>query len=214
MNRYSDRVAAFFSVRNRRRKWELFAELLPFTSETTILDVGFGCNEHLGLENFIEKHYPYPSRITALGLEDSEEFRARYPDVRVAIYDGDKFPFEDRSFDVVWSNAVLEHVGTRDNQLAFLREARRVGCHVFITTPNRRFPIEVHTRIPALHLLLPHRAYDRVLIKLKKEWATTKHIRLLSKRDLRELLSEAGFSSYQVVANRLLGFTIDFVIVS
>ncbi len=67
------------------------------------------------------------------------------------------------SFDVVFSNAVIEHVGDRERQEALVREALRVGRRVFVTTPNRWFPIEVHTRLPFVHWLpdeLAHRAYD------------------------------------------------------
>ncbi len=62
----------------------------------------------------------------------------------------------------MWSNAVLEHVGTRDDQLLFLREVRRVGRRVFLTTPNRHFPVEVHTRTPLLHWL-PKPVFERYL---------------------------------------------------
>ena len=62
-------------------------------------------------------------------------------------------PFPDGAFDVVHSNAVIEHVGGRERQEAFVREALRVGRRVFLTTPNRWFPIEVHTRLPLVHWL-------------------------------------------------------------
>jgi hypothetical protein len=58
---------------------------------------------------------------------------------------------------------VIEHVGDRDRQQAFVHEALRVGDRVFLTTPNRWFPVEVHTRLPFVHWLpdrVAHRAYD------------------------------------------------------
>ena len=48
---------------------------------------------------------------------------------------------------------MIEHVGGRDRQRQLVSEAIRVGRRVFITTPNRRFPIEVHTRLPLVHWL-------------------------------------------------------------
>ena len=36
-----------------------------------------------------------------------------------------------------------------------------MGRRVFITTPNRRFPVEVHTRLPFVHWL-PDRTAHRV----------------------------------------------------
>ena len=87
-------------------------------------------------------------------------------------------------FDVVHSNAVIEHVGGRERQLAFVREALRVGRRVFLTTPNRWFPVEVHTRLPLVHWLpddLAGRAYDLA----GKSWARENH--LLGPADLRGL---------------------------
>jgi hypothetical protein len=57
-------------------------------------------------------------------------------------------------------------------------EALRVGGRVFITTPNRRFPFEVHTRLPIVHWL-PDRLAHRVYRVVGKSFATEIH--LLSK---------------------------------
>src|ERR1700753_292221 len=145
----STRVSEF----NRRRKWELFLNCVRPGPATTILDVGYTEREFSPTDNFIEKHYPYPHNITALGVSECHEFRQRYPQVRTLTYDGVSFPFADKSFDVCWSNAVIEHVGDHEQQLHFLREIVRVSRIAFVTTPNRLFPIEVHTRTPILHML-------------------------------------------------------------
>ena len=103
--------------------------------------------------NFFEEHYPWPERITALGLHDGTAFRARYPNTAYVQGDACSLPFADGQFDVVFSNAVVEHVGGRERQRQLVSEAIRVGRRVFLTTPNRRFPIEVHTRLPLVHWL-------------------------------------------------------------
>ena len=43
----------------------------------------------------------------------------------------------------------------------FLQELMRVARHGYVTTPNRYFPVETHTRVPLLHILLPKRIFDR-----------------------------------------------------
>jgi SAM-dependent methyltransferase len=183
------RLADAISLRSRERKLRLFLEELRPTPETTVLDVGadelgFGEDGGCGTLNFFEERYPWPERITALGLHDGEGFRARYPGIRYVQGDACALPFEDGAFDIVFSNAVIEHVGGRERQRALVNEAIRVGRRLFITTPNRRFPVEVHTRLPLVHWLpdsLAHRAYRAV----GKDFATD--VDLLSRRSLASL---------------------------
>ena len=52
------------------------------------------------------------------------------------------------------SEAGVEHVaGGRDGQRQFVHELCRVSKRVFVTTPNRFFPLEVHTLLPFAHWL-------------------------------------------------------------
>ena len=155
------RLADSISLRSRQRKLRLLLDELRPTAESSVLDVGadelgFGEGDGCGTMNFFEEHYPWPERITALGLHDGEGFRARYPDIRYVQGDACALPFDDGAFDIVFSNAVIEHVGGRERQRQLVSEAIRVGRRVFITTPNRRFPVEVHT--PPARPLAPRRA--------------------------------------------------------
>ena len=178
-----------FSLRSRRRKLRLFLDELRPGPETTVLDVGadevsFGEGEGCATHNFFEELYPWPERITALGLHDGARFRERHPQVAYVQGDACALPFADRAFDVVFSNAVIEHVGDEDRQRAFVTEAVRVGRRVFVTTPNRWFPVEVHTRLPFVHWLPEagaHRAYELA----RKPWA--REIRLLGPAGLAAL---------------------------
>jgi SAM-dependent methyltransferase len=172
-------LADRISLRSRRRKFGLFMETMAPTAETTVLDVGvddvaFGersVNEgSCGTLNFFEDLYPWQERLTAVGLHEGARFRASYPAARYVQGDALDLPFEDGSFDIVFSNAVIEHVGGEEEQRRFVAESLRVGRRAFITTPNRWFPIEVHTRLPLVHWLpdaAAHRAYDLA----RKPWA-------------------------------------------
>jgi SAM-dependent methyltransferase len=174
------RLVDAISLRSRERKLRLFLDELQPTPETTVLDVGadelgFGEGDGCGTLNFFEERYPWPGRITALGLHDGAGFRARYPHIGYVQGDACALPFPDGAFDVVFSNAVIEHVGGRERQRKLVSEAIRVGRRAFITTPNRRFPVDVHTRLPLVHWLpdpVSHRAY-RVA---GKEFATDLHL--------------------------------------
>ena len=67
--------------------------------------------------------------------------------------DGCDIPFADQSFDIVFSNSVIEHVGGQEAQIRFAREISRVGRGYWVQTPNRYFPIETHLLTPFVHLL-------------------------------------------------------------
>jgi SAM-dependent methyltransferase len=173
------RLADRISLRSRRRKFGLFMETMGPTAETSVLDVGvddlaFGDlseNEgSCGTLNFFEDMYPWPERLTAVGLHEGDRFRTSYPNARYVQGNALELPFEDASFDVVFSNAVIEHVGGEDEQRRFVAEALRVAPRAFITTPNRWFPIEAS-----------HRAYDLA----RKPWA--KRNRLLGPGSFEEL---------------------------
>ncbi|HUF02343.1 MAG TPA: methyltransferase domain-containing protein [Gaiellaceae bacterium] len=183
------RLVDGISLRSRRRKLRLFLDELQPTPETTVLDVGadeLGFGEGSGCRtlNFFEELYPWPERITALGLHAGDAFRSRYPVIRYVQGDACALPFRDGEFDIVFSNAVIEHLGGRERQRTFVSEALRVGRRVFVTTPNRRFPLELHTRLPLVHWLpdaLAHPLYRTI----GKELGTELH--LLSRRTLASL---------------------------
>ena len=182
------------SLRSRRRKFGLFMETMAPTAETTVLDIGvddLGFGERApdgggscGTLNFFEELYPWPARVTALGLHEGTRFHERYPEARYVQGDALNLPFADGAFDIAFSNAVIEHVGGRDAQHRFVGEALRVARRAFVTTPNRWFPVEVHTRLPIVHWLperLAHRGYELA----RKPWAKENH--LLGPGALREL---------------------------
>ncbi len=183
------RLVDAISLRSRERKLELFLTELQPTADTSVLDVGadelgFGEGGGCGTLNFFEERYPWPERITALGLHSGAGFRRRYPDIEYVQGDACALPFADGSFDIVFSNAVIEHVGGCERQRTLVSEALRVGRRVFITTPDRRFPVEVHTRLPLVHWL-PDAASHRVYRALGKEFATDVH--LLTRRSFESL---------------------------
>jgi len=140
----------------RERKLQLFLDLLQPGPETTVVDVGvtdapFGAGS---TNNFFEARYPWPGQITAVGQTELDRFAAAFPHVRAVRADGRELPFGNAEFDLGFSNAVVEHVaGGRDGQRQFVHELCRVSRRVFVTTPNRHFPLEVHTLLPFVHWL-------------------------------------------------------------
>ncbi len=123
------RVASRVSMRSRERKLQLFLELLQPGPETSVLDVGvtdapFGGGS---TDNFFEALYPWPDRVTAVGRTSLERFAAAFPAVTAVQADGRSLPFADGAFELGFSNAVVEHVGGREEQRRFVHELCRVA---------------------------------------------------------------------------------------
>ena len=128
-----------------------FLRLCGPSASDRILDVGV--SDVVGdAANVLERRYSPQCNITAVGLGRGDAFKASFPQVQYRqVVANDALPFDDGSFDIVTSNAVLEHVGSLENQRFFISELLRVGGRVFVTVPHRFFPIEHHTAIPFLH---------------------------------------------------------------
>jgi SAM-dependent methyltransferase len=183
-------LAARASLWNRRRKLALFLETMRPGPETRVVDVGVG-DTGFGTEpgvasshNFFEALYPWPERITAVSDVPLPNFAREFPTVSTVTASGTELPFEDDAFDVAFSNAVVEHVGGRARQRTIVAELCRVAPRVFLSTPNRWFPVETHTLVPFVHWL-PRPAADRAFGALGRDnWD---RVQLLTKSDLLEL---------------------------
>ena len=165
-----------------------FMEQMAPRPSDLILDVGATSDDSYEASNYLAAWYPHKARITVLGLDDASHLEARYPGLRYVYGDGRNMPFEDNSFDIVHSSAVLEHVGSRGQQRQFLAELLRVSRRgVYLTTPNRWFPVEFHSVLPLVHWL-PARAFRAVLRLLgHRELAREETLNLLTPGCLREL---------------------------
>ncbi len=128
-----------------------FARTFAVTNETRILDVG-GTPFNWSL-------LAVQPRVTIVNMPRAREaFDAQFQSV---FADGRALPFPDRSFDIVFSNSVIEHVGNFESQRQFANEIARVGRSYWVQTPNRWFPVEPHLLTPFLHFL-PARLQRRV----------------------------------------------------
>jgi SAM-dependent methyltransferase len=205
-------LASRLSLRARREMFALFMRHLSPTRDTRVLDVGVTSDSFFPESNYFERLYPYPNRITAVGTEDGSHLAERYPGLQyLRVAPGVPLPFDAGAFDVVFSNAVIEHVGGRASQEAFVAELCRVGRAFFITTPNRWFPVEHHTGVPLLHYL-PSSLHRAVLNRTRyRYWATEETLNILTARSFRRLFP--ADSSVQILGVTTLGLTSNLVAV-
>jgi hypothetical protein len=182
---------------------DFMARMLPSPSDR-IVDVGVSDVVNNGA-NVLERSYPYQSNITACGLWDGVEFQRAFPKIEyVKITPNACLPFEDGKFTIATSNAVLEHVGSFENQVLFVTELCRVSLRVFISAPNRLFPIEHHTAIPVAH-------YNDNLFRIacwackKPEWASEKNLILMTRKRLLRLAARINKRATVGYTGLLLG---------
>ena len=201
--------------RQRRRMLARFLQTVEIAPPDSILDVGVTSDRSHSHSNYLEAWYPHKERITAVGVEDAGFLQQAYPGVRFVRADGVRLPFRDASFDVVHSSAVIEHVGSHSRQAAFLRELWRVARKgVFVTTPDRWFPIEVHTVLPLVHYLPPP-LFRRILLALGRDFfADETNLNLLSRRSLTAAACEAGIEKFRVESVALLGWPSNLLLIA
>jgi hypothetical protein len=164
------------------------------------------------------KDVPIDSEIVTLNLEVAPG--AELVDHRCKPVAGDatNLPFTDGTFDIAFSNSVIEHVGTWERQQQFAREARRVARKLWIQTPARIFPVEPHYLAPFIHWL--PRTMRRRLIRnftvfgwlhrpnQDQVEALLDEIRLLSKDEMQSL-----FPDCTIIVERWLGLPKSYVAV-
>jgi hypothetical protein len=205
------KLYGLLSARFRARRLQRFTDVISPTPQSTILDIGgypwcwpdAVCPHKLTLLN--------PHMIPGLSDQYTNQFE-------FVVGDGCKLAYSDESFDIVFSNSVIEHVGTYERQQAFAAEARRVGRALWIQTPAREFFIEPHLLTPFIHFL--PRSFQSHLLRYCTVWGLmTKpspaevvgfldEVRLLSYCEMQEL-----FPDCVIHRERFLGFTKSYVAV-
>jgi hypothetical protein len=197
----------FLTLVSRKSKFFLFLSLVKPEPDDKILDVGVDSHFYRG-SNYLELWYPHPRNITAVTNQDLEryrEFRKAFPEVRLIHGDGRSLGFEDESFDIVFSNAVVEHVGFDWEQKKFIHELCRVGKKVFVTTPSFWFPFDSHSLLPFVHWF-PEPFKRGILKALDLEmWANPRVLNLLSMNRFKSLFPKG--LPVRFVKRRFLGMT-------
>lgn len=128
----------------RRKRFKLFMDFIKdFPRPVKILDAGGTVNywEQVGIAGNEE------FEITIVNLEIPQNML--YNNIILAKGDvTDLSMFRDKSFDIVFSNSVIEHIPTAEGRQRMADEIKRVGKSYFIQTPNYYFPFEPHFLLP------------------------------------------------------------------
>ena len=195
------------SYKSRLKKLELFNKVMSPTQDTKILDIGAEISPmgNRGLQ--LIDSYSWKENITATNISEDHIslINKHYPQIKTKAADACNLPWPDKSFDVIYCNAVIEHVGDFARQKKMASEIMRVGKRWFVTTPNRWYPFEFHMRLPFV-TWLPGYAYlwcgkivhYNHISKKYVFWSKYEHLRLLSAGEMKEC-----FSSSQIVKQKI-----------
>ena len=136
----------------RKKRMEYFlGKLSAIPKPIKILDVGGSIDFWEQMNIFIEDP---EVEITLLNLKPQHIGTVKYSNfISIAGDARNMFQFKDKSFDIVFSNSVIEHVGSFEDQKKMADEIMRVGKRYFIQTPYRYFPIEPHFLFPFFQFL-------------------------------------------------------------
>jgi hypothetical protein len=176
----------------RHRVHALFLQVMRPTATDRILDIG--ASDDTGPDsNMLEQLYPHRQHLTCASLSDGKTILAAYPGVHhVQIKAGEPLPFDRHAFDIVYSNAVLEHAGSAARQRTFVAEMCRVAPRRFLAVPNRGFPVEHHTCLPLIHYL-PEPWFQKLLRGTRYDfWSHEENLNYVSARALRDFWPADG----------------------
>jgi SAM-dependent methyltransferase len=206
--------AGSLATKMRRRRFAFFLSLLSRikrTSTIRILDLG-------GTQDFwvrMGQGELSDVRVTLLNLDTQPVSGPNFESVAGDARDLSRYA--DASFDVVFSNSVIEHLGPHfANQQLMAHEVRRVGKRYFVQTPNRHFPIEPHFLTPGFQFL-PVSARVWAVTHFNLGWYTrfsdaeaarreVQSISLLTEGQMRRL-----FPGASIYREKVVGLTKSFV---
>ena len=194
----------------RQKRFNLFLDKLNnLKKPIKILDVG-GTQKFWNDMNFISRE---GVEIVLLNLQEQNTTDLGFNSIVGSAIDLSKF--ENKSFDIVFSNSVIEHLYNFENQVKMANEVMRVGKLFFVQCPNKYFLIEPHFNLPYFqfypfwvkHLIMKYTKLVRGRkYNMDEIHRTHNEIKLLSYIDLSKL-----FPGARIYKEKIFGFTKSFI---
>ena len=202
------------TLKARNEFFNLFLISNNYSKDKNIIDIGstpsLGKEQNIFLENIKDNQ-----NVTCLSNQDCSILKKKYKNIKnILIGDAKNTMLENNSFDIVHSNATIEHVGSFENQVSFVRELLRVSKEsIFIQTPNRFFPIDFHTILPFIHWL-PKKIHRKILKFLNLDfYSKEENLNLLSIKDLEKICKILSVKKYKIIEHKLFLLTSNLVLV-
>ena len=204
---------SFLTKKKRDEIYKILRKFYKINKKTKLLDVGTtpSIAKH---ENILLRKSKWKKNITCLSNQKLNSLKKLYPEVRFFKGDARKMKFKKNSFDLVFSSATIEHVGSFKNQVKFLNECYRVTNNIsFITTPNRNYPIDFHTRLPLIHLL-PKKIHRNILNFFGEKYLSKEsNLNLLTENDLINICKKNHINNFKIIKIKLFFFVSNLILI-
>ena len=115
--------------------------------------------------------------------------------------------------DLVISSATIEHVGDFQNQVTKVKNMISLSKkYIVLSTPNRFYPIEFHTKLPFFHWL--PKPLHRLILNFigLKFYANEKNLNLLSKNDFKNIIDQKEVS-FRITSINLLKLPSNLILI-
>ena len=202
------------TINARNDFFNLFLINNNYSKYKSVIDIGSTPSLDKEQNTFLE-NIKDNQNVTCLSNQDCRILLKKYKNIKnVLIGDARNTMLEKDSFDIAHSNASIEHVGSFENQVSFVREMIKISKEsVFIQTPNRFYPIDFHTILPFIHWL-PKKIHRKILKFLKKDfYSSEENLNLLTAKDLKKICDILNIKKYKILKYKLLFLTSNLILV-
>ena len=210
---YLDPIYSYFIKKKRLEIFNILKKNFKLNKKTKILDVGTtpSLKPH---ENVILNNIKWKENISCLSNQNLGKLKNKYPLISFFQGDGKKMNFKKNKFDIVFSSATVEHVGSFKNQIKFVSECFRVCKYItIITTPNRNYPIDFHTRLPLIHLL-PKKIHRSILVFFGEHYLSQeRNLNLLTENDLINICRLNKINNFKIIKIKLFFLVSNLVLI-
>lgn len=192
----------------RIKRMQHFMEVMQPKADETILDVGgnmfnwalVDCQSRIVLLNL-------------LPLPPGQELNER---TELIIGDALDMPFKDGQYGLGFSNSVIEHVATWENQIKFAEEIRRTCKRIWVQTPARECFMEPHLATPFIHWF--PKGFRRKTLRWLTVWGWVarpsqkqvdefvEEVRLITRKEMQQL-----FPDCKIVVERVVGLPKSYI---
>jgi hypothetical protein len=207
-------IFAKIATEARNNFFKILKEKTKYSNKNSIIDIGTTPSLYSD-QNIILHRIKNNKNVCILSNLDCKIILKKFPNI-IKFYhqDARNINIPKNSFDIVHSNATIEHVGSYKNQLNFVKECLRISKkYVFITTPNRFFPLDFHTIIPLIHWLPKN--FHRKILKIigLNFYSLEKNLNLLEEIDLINICKKLNIKNFQIIRHKLFLMTSNLILI-